>query len=1025
MPPRSRGNYPNRRAGRNGFAKLHSRISPAPEEVHEIISLDEESDNSVVVTGSRVKPTQPQERRRAPRTTKPASSPPKNDAMPNVYLEMLHDASALSQHEPSDRASKRRRVESRLGAESLDYEPQHDVISVPEDSPGHTTRPPPQIIFDDDESSEESDFDWEEVDLARDTAAETPSAAEEGPSKGLDIVIGGERSGPERKVARRRPVTAYEKKARLDIHKTHLLCLVAHACMRSTWCNDDEVQSSLQVLLSKKTQSYLVPNATLSQFQRSRSFMDGLAQASEIWRNKFNITARGLRNAVWAENEETLKNYKLPEDTDTPMDLSDFRSAAKRLQGSRDIGAQLFCALLRSVGVTARLVCSLQPLPFSSSKSATAQPSTPNYIYADTGSSDSSGEDDHGIDLNGPSPAFGASSTAQGVGGAPVLPPRIRRIGQPFFGEPRRMDIGKPPPAPQPRKKFRESPFPVYWVEVFNEALQKWIPVDPLVTKTIAKPSKFEPPASDIENTMSYVVGLEAEGEVKDVTRRYAKAYNGKTRKLRVESTKGGDRWWWKALRKLRRGWVLDRDQVEDGELAAREASEEMPRNVQDFKDHPYYALERHLKRNEVIFPKREVGKMSVGRTSSTGPGKALEPIYRRRDVNIVKSADGWYRLGREIKAGEQPLKFVTARRNQVQSFEDDDDRTAQDAGVGLYAEFQTTLYEPPPIVNGRVPKNAFGNLDVYVPTMVPKGGFHIADSEAARAASIVGVDYADAVTGFEFRGRQGTAVVRGIIAPAEYQEAIEAVIQGLRDEQAAAEEALRSAEAVRMWKRFLVALRIKERISGYDIEGMQEEEDRRDLEDEQDDAEAEGGGFFMDRDQVEIAEPTAPPFNEQLHMTGPLLQSGHDDNADKGSAKITLTLGEDFPGSYTTQPAVESEYAAGGGFFAEDDGGGGGFLFEENLPADAAHSAVSEGSGGGFVPQGEGVNNSLDYHEANPKPGDANIYEPQNNSHLLAEGSTNEAEPVGEESDELEKGSLLSHDPEDEDAEPEWLIDD
>lgn len=30
------------------------------------------------------------------------------------------------------------------------------------------------------------------------------------------------------------------------------------------------------------------------------------------------------------------------------------------------MGAQLFCALVRSVGVDARLVCSLQPLPFQS-----------------------------------------------------------------------------------------------------------------------------------------------------------------------------------------------------------------------------------------------------------------------------------------------------------------------------------------------------------------------------------------------------------------------------------------------------------------------------------------------------------------------------------------------------------------------------------------------------------------------------------------------------------------------------------
>ena len=39
------------------------------------------------------------------------------------------------------------------------------------------------------------------------------------------------------------------------------------------------------------------------------------------------------------------------------------------------MGAQLFCATLRSVGVDARLVCSLQPLPFSGSTKG--KPTTP------------------------------------------------------------------------------------------------------------------------------------------------------------------------------------------------------------------------------------------------------------------------------------------------------------------------------------------------------------------------------------------------------------------------------------------------------------------------------------------------------------------------------------------------------------------------------------------------------------------------------------------------------------------------
>jgi xeroderma pigmentosum group C-complementing protein len=45
-------------------------------------------------------------------------------------------------------------------------------------------------------------------------------------------------------------------------------------------------------------------------------------------------------------------------------------------------------------------------------------------------------------------------------------------------------------------------------------------------------------------------------------------------------------------------------------------------------------------------------------------------------------------------------------------------------------------------------------------------------------------------------------------------------VIDGFRDEQAQAEDEMRSLSALRMWKRLMVGLRIKERVDGYEIEG-------------------------------------------------------------------------------------------------------------------------------------------------------------------------------------------------------------
>lgn len=122
----------------------------------------------------------------------------------------------------------------------------------------------------------------------------------------------------------------------------------------------------------------------------------------------------------------------------------------------------------------------------------------------------------------------------------------------------------------------------------------------------------------------------------------------------------------------------------------------------------------------------------------------------------------------------------------------------------------------------------------------------------------MLGVDYADALTGFEFRGRHGTAVLKGIIVATEYVEAVEAVIEGFRDEQARVEEEMRTLAALRMWKRFLAGLRIKERIDTYEVEGEAEEAapaQPESIEDESNDEDMEsedteyvddyGGGFI------------------------------------------------------------------------------------------------------------------------------------------------------------------------------------
>lgn len=580
-------------------------------------------------------------------------------------------------------------------------------------------------------------------------------------------------------------------------------------------------------------------------------------------------------------------------------------------------------------------------------------------------------------------------------------------------------------------------------MEVFNEGAQRWFPVDCIVTKSLAKPSKFEPPASDPYNSMNYVVAFEDDASAKDVTRRYAKAFNAKTRKLRVESTQNGVKWWDDALRTYGKPFVDDRDQAEISEFTSKSAAEPMPRNIQDFKDHPIYALERHLHRNEVIFPKRVVGHVGLSKTTSKSDN--LETVYRRSDVHIVRSADKWYRLGRDVKVGEQPLKHVRATKPKSGFFSDED---AEPEETALYAEYQTEIYQAPPVVQGRIPKNAYGNLDIYVPSMVPPGAVHIKMPGAARAARLLGIDFADAVTGFEFRGRRGTAIFGGVVVAQEYQEALEEVLKSFADEKERAALEARTAEVLRFWRLFLVKLRIADRVKTYaaDDEGIDDAASNMSV-----NVEDPGGGFL-------------PENGEKMRSPSESFPGGNLGKESRSSRAVEVD---------TSQGHDD----LGGGFMPDEPEG----EVSSLKPSVAHHGHQPDTTGGGSASLGLGLDavNANDQPTLRKRPGRSKLsntphYElivvpnktdattegkPDAVDHAFSQGlagssdnfpialdsSTNAGSnsasvefisrptspqkassrppPTKGSDSEIEKGSLLSEDPDDEDAIPEWLM--
>ena len=286
------------------------------EQVFDIISLGDSSDSSVVMTG-----------RKSSGRGEGKGKGKASSAVPDVYREMLAEALPIQSGVP-DRPLKRRkygkrdkgnsdigeRVEQQKDMEDdnedvgfedvLDQKP----VDLLDDEPESALRPQQTVYRESDDSDSASEFNWDDIEIDA-----KPREAQEVPTGDLELTLKA-RPAPQSKTTapRRRVVTQEERVLRLQIHKMHILCLLAYADRRNDWCSDEVAQASLKPLLTKNMITYLIPREDLSQFGRADSLKRGLEDVAKMWRNKFRITESGMRRALWAEDEKDLYDASFP-----------------------------------------------------------------------------------------------------------------------------------------------------------------------------------------------------------------------------------------------------------------------------------------------------------------------------------------------------------------------------------------------------------------------------------------------------------------------------------------------------------------------------------------------------------------------------------------------------------------------------------------------------------------------------------------------------------------------------------------
>ena len=391
--------------------------------------------------------------------------------------------------------------------------------------------------------------------------------------------------------------------------------------------------------------------------KRGRLFEAAVARLAEWWAGAFRVEPTGhIRSRTFDDVQKTLRPPAPPppppadpkgkgkgkararegeDEDDDGDDEARYGVAGERIRsakslmkhalmrrGSRDTSAQLFTALCRALGVPARLVVSLQSVPW---QAGVGKPKPAAKRKKKVGEDDATGakakgkgkarageeedeeEDDdmEDVDIPGsagadssrgrsPFPGNGqrldGSSPAPSAKGKQKAAPVIRlrkgkagyKLGSATTSEaerPRRRESSIPQhngtgsdqrsPAGE-RTPDPTTTAPVFWTEVFSRADGKWIPVDP-IRVIVNKRKAFDPTPNPnapikadksrsvrVENRMVYVLAFEEDGYARDVTPRYAREYGAKVAKVQ-QGGKGRREWWERICRMVRRPYRLVR----------------------------------------------------------------------------------------------------------------------------------------------------------------------------------------------------------------------------------------------------------------------------------------------------------------------------------------------------------------------------------------------------------------------------------------------------------------------------------
>lgn len=381
----------------------------------------------------------------------------------------------------------------------------------------------------------------------------------------------------------------------------------------------------------------------------------------------------------------------------------------------------------------------------------------------------------------------------------PDLPVRIVNVLRPIS---LRADIIPKPSAngesSKPKKEDRQDSSEIiekldFWLEVYLCDEKRWCCVD-LCNVKLDEPNVL----TELSRPFNYLVSYDVDRHcVKAVEKNYCENwYTPAFRKGRCE-----DKWWDSVMAKLGPSKQSEKDEADESKTEEVLTKQDMPTSDSGFRNHPLYVLEKHLLKFQGIYP-AEVAPLGFFKD---------QPVYPRDCVHTLRSRETWLRQARIVKLDETPYKITKARPKRDKY----SGELIRDLPLELFGEWQTGEYEPPSAEDGKVPRNAYGNVDMYQECMLPKGCAWLKLPGLPRIANKLGIDCAAAVVGFDNHcGSYGAhPVMDGFIVCEEHAETLQMAWEEEQENARRRDEDKRQKRIWDNWRRLLKATLIREKL--------------------------------------------------------------------------------------------------------------------------------------------------------------------------------------------------------------------